>query len=861
MATKVSEVVLKYTFDPATIAKTEQRVKEFNDTVVNPRVSAAIENIGEQFAKAAKLAGNFDQQAKDLLDTLQAVGASEDEIKRNVKQFEDLTEAARKAADQIERTGKVGGVAEAVTRARATVQAGGSSGGKLQQSIFSKIGNAGASVGLEGIGQIGGLADDLTDLAEGLAETGLSAKSLTALLGGGAVALAAYAVAVKLLNDKTSEGKAAADAATAANTAYFDSLNKTSKDITDELANRRSQQSRDTDELARLQASLDATFQAQTESYGQFLGALGDGAARVQTFADDVTKATGGIFGESQLGEARARAEALQKSLADNAGAIYGMEQALQSQAVATNDATAAEQRLIAERQRLVDSQVDEIRQRAETNAKIKELTRTGTREQLDAAITANQRQREIVQEQLNALSQIKEPSEAVGARIEALRRELRDLDYGLLGLLDRAGVAIVEFDKLKQSAEGVKGAVAQAASSVAELGSGIVDAILDAGSGRVKVEAKFQDDVNKLTESGLEKKIAIETRYADRQIEIAQQAADAAAKTLTRLKQQQADERRNLGRDLSAVDRKTADAELSARIAAAREDQKAFATHLANLQKIRADAQDREFQQGLDRDFGALFLSRRDTARQLASENSTFSAERQQRQADLEAKIADDRRAADVDRRERNLQYAARLEDAKIAYQRENAEADAARQAALTKAQQARQTELAQLDQSIAAQLSKRRAALKAEIDLINQGVAQRIKAETIAQTTLIQNASRAAGVINSIFNAVGSIFKTPVNRDNGGDLAAFQLARVNEPWSSGNETFSTGGREYRLPQNSLFLSSQAGMVNANKGNGGRSGATVSITNHISGAGDPQAVARLVDQRVTRTLEYIFGD
>ena len=243
------------------------------------------------------------------------------------------------------------------------------------------------------------------------------------------------------------------------------------------------------------------------------------------------------------------------------------------------------------------------------------------------------------------------------------------------------------------------------------------------------------------------------------------------------------------------------------------------------------------------------MFRLRRDTGTQIEDSNRDFNAEREEQAQAFRDRLQDQITQYVRERDERALKYQQDLADAQAQYQKELAQADLNRRKALDKAVRAYNDELRALGAKQTAELTAKRQAYQADLQLIAQSAQVRqqiLQAELdnarhiFAQLTTVASGDTGGG---------GSR-----GRAYGGALSRGQLSRVNEVRQ---ESFTSNGRTSDFPRSQgFFIPSQAGKVNS------RAGGNVqfSQTNTITGAQNPEAITRLIEQRTTKLLERYFG-
>lgn len=276
-----------------------------------------------------------------------------------------------------------------------------------------------------------------------------------------------------------------------------------------------------------------------------------------------------------------------------------------------------------------------------------------------------------------------------------------------------------------------------------------------------------YNTDIAKINSDFYERRADMEREYGDKQVEIAQQAADDAAQALTDLQETRAE---------AADDFKRG--ELDAQIKAQEDEAKALRDHQRNLEDIRKKSADQEFELALNRDFRGLFQSRRQTNRDLENATSSFTEGRGERAKQQEQ-----------ERSERLAAYQQTLADAQAQYAKEVALAETTRQKQLSTAQQAYSRELSQLQQKHALELTSRQQAIQAELQLISQGAQQRVQIESQAQAALVAQAMSMLGSLNGAVaqaKAAVTTYSTKNSTMNvtqnisGGSASAQQIAGI---------------------------------------------------------------------------------
>lgn len=241
----------------------------------------------------------------------------------------------------------------------------------------------------------------------------------------------------------------------------------------------------------------------------------------------------------------------------------------------------------------------------------------------------------------------------------------------------------------------------------------------------------KYNDDIARIEEQNFNARAAIEARYQDTLIAIAERAAEAAANALEKLK----DTRDKLGRSLSdAGQDATAKAQFDAlerQISFQEDEAKAARDHAADLLKIRKEANDQEQDLIAARDFSGLFRARRDTTRRINDANSDYARERAERLIAFQQRNEEQARQFAFEAQQRQIKYKRDLDAAEAQYKKELAANDIAFRKANQRAEQARRDDLATQDRKYRDELTMRYNAIRVELNMIAQGNAGKLALE----------------------------------------------------------------------------------------------------------------------------------
>lgn len=341
----------------------------------------------------------------------------------------------------------------------------------------------------------------------------------------------------------------------------------------------------------------------------------------------------------------------------------------------------------------------------------------------------------------------------------------------------------------------------AQATDAQAQASEAAADAEKELEAGRKKAASlteRLAKDETRIAQQKTDKLADIERKHADKLIDISRNAARAAEDALQDLEQARRDIGRDAVRDEAKAQRDAKQAVFDNQIKAQRTEAKALRDHTRSLEKIKRDATDREFIMIANRDFAALFESRMGTKRRTAEAVGGFGVAQTERQIATGEGATDLRRQLEAERNERQIALQQSLQDARSAYEQERAEANVSRRRSADDANIARARERKETLRKAEADLKIKRDTINTELNLIAQGANARLQMEANAQQAMIAMAQRSASAI-------------------------IQMAQ-----------------------------SMAGITQ-------QQGVNMSQQFYITGR-DPEGTARMVDQRVNRTLSHVMS-
>lgn len=400
----------------------------------------------------------------------------------------------------------------------------------------------------------------------------------------------------------------------------------------------------------------------------------------------------------------------------------------------------------------------------------------------------------------------------------------------------------------------------------------------------------RFDEDIRQLEEDTYKERAAIQQRYNERLVQIAQDAAKEAAEALKQLQERFADMRRDYLQGEAEAQTRYNERLIEARIQFQRDEAKAYEDHAKRLEGILRDAQRREEDLILARDFAGLFQARRDTSYALQDANREFNEQRAERAKEFNVRMADEAAQFEKERQQRAIEYAKRIAEVQEQFNKERQLAEQRRIEALNEARIARDRERAELEQNYRQQLDARRIALQREladiadfgrrkaeveraalerglqmigatIDRFTRDQINKMNAEIgrmQAATRAVEDAARRAQQ-----QALPTSRPTPTGgggviqrRAGGGKVYKGAIYQVNESGSSRREGFNNVPFP---PVGGLFLPLRDGTINGNVARDPRTPPNIALTFNVTGAGDPSLTAEAIRRIVVRTMQDVL--
>lgn len=488
--------------------------------------------------------------------------------------------------------------------------------------------------------------------------------------------------------------------------------------------------------------------------------------------------------------------------------------------------------------ERAIQSSIDAIGQAAENQTRLNDLVRTGTAEQIKARQDAIDRERAAIEQQLAALKALPDTTGKAADEIKKVEGRLADLKNEA-GLLSQALPGI----KLRELGEGIKKGVEDAAKKAQDAAKKVQDALQKQQGEIIGAVKKYDDDVARIEEDALKRRADAQKNYNDALIAAAKRAADDATKALEALKERRSALARDFGRAEADATTKFQQDRLNAQIEYQRQEADAERDRVRRLEDIRKDAQRREFDLILNRDFAGLFASRLDTTRQIEDTNTEFGRGQQDRAAEFAQNQADAARAFELERQQRQAKYQQDLADAQAQYEKERAQIAQQRAQAIAEAQANRAKAIADDRAAYQQQLAARRQALQSELRTIADFGREKIKVEA-------EILKRGLEIIRQL-GASASGSKPVTRRATGGPLMAGQPSLVNDGFKGQRESFNGA----MLPGGmGLFIPSKGGSVSPG------AAPNVDLTFNVTGGNDPAATAQAIRPMIERVLKEVFA-
>ena len=702
---------------------------------------AALVDISKANADAAKSALDLGSTAPSALE--KARQSANDAADAN-RALRDEYIAAADAAEKLnEAQSKSGGISSGDLR---------TAGRALDQLGLSGVGRP-----LQQIGDIGILSQDLDKfntvlatavpaldgLTVGVGGLEVAVSPLVAVLGPLALTIGVVVGAIKLYNDALeAQDKIATKlvkGAVGELDAYYEAKkNDTTETATEKVDKAKRDKKGADDELAQIQGQIESGRRQAVQQAGANITINKDGRAVIvqpngveqetdsgQAKLDEFNNSEAGkllIQRAKELGDASEKAQ----------NTIVGVGRALDDGSLKANDAAAA--------QKKYNDELTEAAKAADAAAKTQvndavardKLIRTGTTKQVDDQIADIEARKAAINAANGKAGLSVDQIVQFAQELDALDTKEQDLTTNVRPLV---AAREAEAEAAKKTATAVKELAGEIEKSK-------------------QLTSDYQLAVGDITQKGLQERADLEKQYADKRIELAIKAKDAAIDALNKLTEKQQDLATSLGNDLSKENRATADKQLQEQIQFNRQEVADATDHVRRLQDIRRSAQASEQTDLLNRNFTNLLTRRIDVNRQITDENTRYQRQQQDRITAAQNTRDDDIRQAAITRRERLISYQQALTDAQTVYQREGQQRQLAQQRQLQADQRAEVVAEQQLATKISRELSLRQQGYSRELQLLSAQEAAR--AQIIASAAAKALTPYANSAINGLSNLV---------------------------------------------------------------------------------------------------------
>lgn len=865
MTDQVAVTIVRYAVDTASQQQAINSTKQVEGSLQQISLSAA------QLGRASSPALNqVNARFADMQARIQAVKAEATALGDTTRKLNNVLAETTNAEGLTELGGSFGLIAreegkaeEAAARLAARLHEIGASEAeiRLAASAFEDAANGGAGSGLFGSsGRLASIGREVKSLpAVPIPGTGVSSDAIakiTSLLGAlgpaaltAGVGVVAVTGAIVLMGKQLEGVKKTLDAALEAQNKYYqDVANLTSQQVQEQIDGLKRRNDAIRTQVEGELRIVEIGKQGVIESFKGIFDAIGFlfGPAIQQS----IQNIASGLINSNVQGNI----DKLNAEYEENVTRIALDTQGLKDNAFARNDEIAATEAATEATRKLANQllgfQQDNINSAADTQRQILQLLRDGSQEQLDALKASTQDEIAVTNSKILAEQKLQEQYKNDAERFDQIGDAIRGLENHKTDLINTMAAL---------SDETVQEAVAE---------NDLFRERQKIRQDEISAVEKYNTDIATLNQKEIADKLALYDKSIEKQQEIADKAAADAEKALSDLLDKQQSLRQSLDRSLESDERKEAFDALTRQIKFQRSEVDAEQKHQQDLERIRRQGRNREFELGLDRNFAGLTASRRQTAQELAESNEKANQEREDRLRKFAEANEDNSRQFIFERQQKLIKYAQDLQDAQAAEQKQLATIRANKAKQLQAAQDAYTQDLQALQNKYINERSLRQNAIQQELLTIQAGNTARLtleqqfyeQAQQIIRNAItgISGGSTAGPNVGGGGGGGGRIGATPFAL--GGRLNPGQIARVNEPGSSGFEGFSTGRGSISFPGYGLFLPSTSGTVNSNN----RS-IQLSMPISITTSADPRSVQaiipalqNMVDDRIAYAIEEL---
>jgi len=717
-----TNVKLKYTIDEAALKRVDKANADLDARLASlSKSTAAIGDAASQSGEALRTAfADGEKSASKLTQRLTEAKRKADELSRTksnkVSSFDSLRDdllgggggsRSGLGAEQLKRTGGAlsalggGDIGGAVSRL-----------GDLQelQKEFTEIGSS--LTGLPGI--LGKVASQGSALAAPLGGTAAGFGAILAVAGPLALAVGIVALGVDNLNKQLEGSKEAVASAISSVNAYYTAIDTgTTESLKKQLEALKKRQADEQAQLDLYQNARANAFKREQEARGdataRLLFSIGEGQGVFKDIDDQIAK--------------------LKKSTLDSAGQIAGLERALGSSAVATNDAKEAEARL-------AEARVKSAEQGVQREIEFTQLRRKGTADEVQARIDSLNDEKAAKQKAITELQADadKDPLGPAAKKIQEFKDRIKDIDSQIPELAGSVLAQAKANDEQKKAAEGAKQAAADYSQSLER-----TDELTQRAA---RAQRDFNDETARIARDRARGDLRESQDTARRN------AREGRALALSERREAE-DITRDRAKRLAAILKESDQSEVEARQQDAKDaakfrldQQRATADHFDKLADIERNRLDAVFDAATNLDATAVFRAQRDALRATQSEDRDFgknqsraAEDEQQREQEAAQQRAVERenrlkafqeQLADEDA-ERAIAQARRAEDRAIKVQEDTEDR------AIAKARRAEDRAIQDADRKASRdkQIADEQEALKKEADFRKKTLAAAAKDE----------------------------------------------------------------------------------------------------------------------------------
>lgn len=356
----------------------------------------------------------------DAGDSLQSTfrGSTVDALNKRLTDTKKLLQdSLQESNDLRDSLGEAGDAAQSIK----PTSGGGSTGGATE-TVFQQLGSLTSNI--PGASDLANVAKGFKDIQEAAqkipaaaVESGLSLGQFVGALGVGAIAVGAIALAMQRFGEVTAEARHQLDGALAAQESYYEDLaNLTTAEAEAKAATLARTLAIQEQEAAEAKAAAESGFNQLVEHFG-------DAAARAIYAADP---------GFQSL---QARADSTSQSVIATTNEITRLNQGIDANAFAANDAAAAQNELAAAQEKAAQAaqhaaqiNLQTANQAVNREAHYADLQATATEEQVQSQIEGNNRRVEAIQHELEVQQTLSNAGQDTSQTVSDLNHQLTDL-------------------------------------------------------------------------------------------------------------------------------------------------------------------------------------------------------------------------------------------------------------------------------------------------------------------------------------------------------------------------------------------------------------------------------------------------